>query len=278
MERSLVQKFAERFSLDPTRLLETLKATAFRQRDGSAPSNEQMAALLVVADQYGLNPFTREIFAFQSRDRGSIIPVVSVDGWVRIINGHPQFDGMSFQWADAMASPPGGMPCPEWCEVAIYRRDRSHPTVVREFLDEVYRPPGKGSGGYEVKGPWQSHTKRFLRHKTLIQGARLAFGFAGIHDEDEARRIVDAETVAVPVEAAAQPTPERQSALPGYPDEKFAEMLPRWVESIATGRLTADAVLAKVGTKYSLTAEQAERLRNAEGHAEWLADHAGEAA
>ncbi|WP_414836262.1 recombinase RecT, partial [Escherichia coli] len=40
-------------------------------------------------------------------------------------------------------------------------------------------------------GPWQSHPKRMLRHKAMIQCARLAFGFAGIYDKDEAERIVE---------------------------------------------------------------------------------------
>jgi hypothetical protein len=33
--------------------------------------------------------------------------------------------------------------------------------------------------------------KRMHRHKSLIQGARVAFGFAGIYDEDEAHRIIE---------------------------------------------------------------------------------------
>lgn len=66
----LIQRFAERFSVDPNKLFDTLKATAFKQRDGSAPTNEQMMALLVVADQYGLNPFTKEIFAFPDKQAG----------------------------------------------------------------------------------------------------------------------------------------------------------------------------------------------------------------
>ncbi|ENC7540331.1 phage recombination protein Bet, partial [Salmonella enterica subsp. enterica serovar Brandenburg] len=32
---------------------------------------------------------------------------------------------------------------------------------------------------------------RMLRHKAMIQCARLAFGFAGIYDKDEAERIVE---------------------------------------------------------------------------------------
>lgn len=185
---SLVARFADRFGVDKGKLLQTLKATAFRQRgDRTVITDEQMMALLVVAEQYKLNPFTKEIFAFD--DKGSIVPVVSVDGWARIINEHPALNGIEFRYADTSTKHARGKDCPDWCEVIIYRKDREHPTVVREYLDEVYQPPRGKDGGYD--GPWQSHTKRMLRHKTVIQGARLAFGFAGIYDEDEAQRIAN---------------------------------------------------------------------------------------
>jgi hypothetical protein len=41
-------------------------------------------------------------------------------------------------------------------------------------------------------GPWLSHPYRMLRHKSMIQCARLAFGFVGIYEQDEAERIMDA--------------------------------------------------------------------------------------
>lgn len=93
-------------------------------------------------------------------------------------------------------------------EVVIYRKDRSHPIVVREYLDEVYRPLGVYKDGNKMKpGPWQSHTKRMLRGKTLIQGGRLAFGFSGIYDDDEAARVVEAIDV-TPIQTEA---PERSA-------------------------------------------------------------------
>lgn len=202
---SLVTRFAERYHIEPSRLLDTLKATAFRQRGDQVVTNEQMAALLIVADQYKLNPFTKEIFAFN--DKGAIVPVVSVDGWSRIINEHPAFNGMEFHYSDEMVTMPGGKPCPAWCEVVIYRKDRDRPTIVREYLDEVYQEP---RGEKRIPGPWQTHTKRFLRHKTLIQGARLAFGFAGIYDEDEAGRIVDAQVIQPAQVVEPQQQPARQ--------------------------------------------------------------------
>lgn len=78
--------------------------------------------------------------------------------------------------------------CPEWIETLIYRKDRARPTKLREFLDEVYRGPFT-SKGRSMDGPWQTHTKRQLRHKSLIQCARIAFGFVGIYEPDEAERI-----------------------------------------------------------------------------------------
>lgn len=184
---SLIKKFSEQYHIEPDKMLTILKNTAFKQRGNTVVTNEQMAALLIVADRHGLSPFTKEIYAYD--DKGAIVPVVSVDGWARIINEHPQFNGVEFRYADEHQTPhDGGKLCPIWCEAIIYRKDRDMPTVVREYLDETYQGP---RGQNRVKGPWQSHTKRMLRHKTLIQCARIAFGFAGIYDEDEATRIID---------------------------------------------------------------------------------------
>lgn len=196
---TLTEKFAKRYSVDPRKLMSTLKATVFKQKAGSPEvTNEQMMALLVVADQYGLNPFTKEIYAFPDKKAG-IIPVVGVDGWSRIINSNSQFDGLEFNQSDNYVSYPDGesKPCPEWIECVIYRKDRRHAIKVREYLDEVYRPPfkGNGSGGsYKIDSPWQTHTKRFLRHKSMIQCARIAFGFVGLYDQDEAERIIESQS------------------------------------------------------------------------------------
>ena len=182
---------AKQFNIqgDPQELVQTLKATAFK---GNA-TDAQFNALMIVSTQYGLNPFTKEIYAFPDKQNG-IVPVVGVDGWSRIIHNHPQFDGIEFKYSEETTTPAGSnIKAHEWVECVIYRKDRSHPIVAREYLDEVYRPPFKGKFG-EVNGPWQSHTKRMHRHKAMIQTARLAFGFGGIYDEDEAQRIQAPET------------------------------------------------------------------------------------
>ena len=155
---------AERLDIEPKRMSEVLKATAFK----ACKNDEQFAALIIVANTYGLNPLLKELYAFPGKG-GEIVPIVSIDGWLRIVNDHPQMDGMSDAWADDGS----------WCEVTIYRKDRKHPTVHREYLEEVKR-------GSE---PWKQHPRRMLKWKTIIQTGRIAFGFGGIHDEDEGQAV-----------------------------------------------------------------------------------------
>lgn len=190
---SLVAKFAEKYTIEPAKLMSTLKATAFKQQGDREVSDEQMAALLIVADQYGLNPFTKEIYAFP--DKGGIVPVVGVDGWARIVNEHPQCDGFEFTYADEKIAF-SGKDVPEWMEVRIYRKDRQRPVIVREYFEEVVR---------KSMVPWQSHPNRMLRHKTFVQGARLAFGFAGVFDEDEGERITERDMGTAQVVDVPQP-------------------------------------------------------------------------
>lgn len=230
--QNLAVSLAKQFNIqgDPQELVQTLKATAFK---GNA-TDAQFNALMIVSTQYGLNPFTKEIYAFPDKQNG-IVPVVGVDGWSRIINNHPQFDGIEFKYSEETTTPAGSnTKAHEWVECVIYRKDRSHPIVAREYLDEVYRPPFKGKFG-EVNGPWQSHTKRMHRHKAMIQTARLAFGFGGIYDEDEAQRIQAPET---PKEVKADPELDSLIADGEAAANKGIEEYKKWFTDIgAVGRL-----------------------------------------
>ena len=128
--------------------------------------------LLLAAEVNGLSPTGREIFLVPSG--GVLEPatvVVGVDGWSRIINTHKQFAGMRFKESDELVD---GVP--SWTECTMYRWDRRVPTIVREYLVEV-----RG-----VSAGWITHPRRMLRHKAMVQCARLTFGLIGIYDADEA--------------------------------------------------------------------------------------------
>lgn len=135
---------------------------------------EQITAFLMVAKEYKLNPITKEIYAFPAKG-GGVQPIVSIDGWLKIINSHPDFDGMEFR--DTLDD--SGNLTAVTCR--IYRKDRTHPVEMTEYMDECKRNTD----------PWRQWPNRMLRHKATIQAARYAFGFSGIADPDEAERSAD---------------------------------------------------------------------------------------
>ncbi len=190
--KDLVARFAERYGFREDELLNTLAQTAFRQQNGSLPTREQLLSLLSVADQYQLNPFIRQLWGLPDR-KGGILPVISVDGWIKIMNSYPESDGMEFVYSDQMVRMDDDTKnCHEWVDCVVYRKDRSHPVRVREYLDELYRPaPVKN--GKKFPGPWQTCPKRMLRHKAQAQGIRLAYGLSGLFEPDEAERILETQ-------------------------------------------------------------------------------------
>ncbi|MDR2857257.1 MAG: recombinase RecT [Novosphingobium sp.] len=162
--RNALQAISERYGMSAGKLVDTLRATVF----SAARSEAEFNALVVVANEYKLNPLLKEIYAFPARGQG-IVPMVSVDGWIRIMNEHPDFDGIEFVYhADAQGEI-------EAIESIIHHKRRAHPIHTTEFMVECRRD----------SEPWKKSPRRMLRHRALMQGARIAFGFAGIYVEDD---------------------------------------------------------------------------------------------
>lgn len=169
----VIAGLAQHFGMDKQAFVATVKATVM---NGANVSNEQLAAFCLVAKEYKLNPFTKEIFAFPNR--GGIQPVVSVDGWAKLVNSHPAFDGMDF--VDVFD---GDKLVSVTCK--MYRKNHSHPITVTEYMSECRRDTDV----------WKKWPARMLRHKAMIQAARYAFGFAGIVEPDEAERMAEVTVI-----------------------------------------------------------------------------------
>lgn len=165
--RSVLASMASRFGMEPQPFEATLRATVVPKDC----SREQFAAFLLVAKEYGLNPLTKEIYAFPTRG-GGIQPIVGVDGWANLINSHPSCDG--FEFVDTLSEK--GELVSITCR--IFRKDRSHAVEATEYMAECKR----------ATDTWKQWPRRMLRHKALIQAARYAFGFSGIIDPDEWER------------------------------------------------------------------------------------------
>ena len=184
--RSLIADMANRFGIEPKTFEQTLRKTIL---PGNI-TNEQFAAFLLVAKKYNLDPVTKQIYAFPDQ-RGGIQPVVSIDGWMNLINSHPQFDGMEF---DDVFDESGNLVA---ITCKMYRKDRSRPTCVTEYMSECRRDTPT----------WKKWPARMLRHKATIQAARYAFGFAGIMDPDEYERMA---SVAAPAAQEVEQEPREK--------------------------------------------------------------------
>ena len=190
----IVDRMSVKYGLKKEKFYNALVRVIFKSDEASNISQEEVAAFLVVCEQYNLNPFLREIYPAVSRKQG-LLPVLGVDGWLKQMHASPSFDGVEVSFAENRITVtresegkngfgrPYTATAPEYCQVKIYLKGKSHPVVIQEFLDETFRPTDQ----------WVSKPCRMLRHKALIQGIRVAFGMSGVYDAEEANSIIDAE-------------------------------------------------------------------------------------
>lgn len=187
-------------------------------------SQLDLERLLLAAERAGIDPAGGDIYALprqwaqQGPSGGAAasappaVLVLSLDGWCRVINAHPQFDGMSFREGDASED---GLPA--YIECSIYRRDRRAVTRVREYMCEA----NTGNGA------WLTHPRRMLRHRSMVQCARLCFGLGGLLEHDEAAFAPGASGAEGRGQAAKEGV--RAGARPGLGAPMGAEGLREWL-------------------------------------------------
>lgn len=160
-----LESLAARLALDPQKLQDTLAKTAF----AACTSYEEFIVCVMVANEYELNPLTKEIYAFPKRG-GGVVPMVAYDGWVKIMNRHPQFDGIEY---DHIEDENGEIKA---VEGIIYRKDRTRPIKKMVYLDEFKMNTD----------PWKQKPRHMLDVRCTCQAVRLAFGItAGIEGVDD---------------------------------------------------------------------------------------------
>lgn len=184
---------AERCNVDAAKLHSTLKNTVFK-----GATDDELLALVVTANTYELNPLLKELYAFPKKG-GGITPMVGIDGWLKIANRQPNFDGMEVEVYGDGKTPTHATCC-------IHLKDRQHPVKITEYFEECKRNTE----------PWNQMPRRMLRNKAIIQSIRVAFGIGGIHDEDEVDDIAKREPRNVtpskpllrsaPIDPATRPT------------------------------------------------------------------------
>ena len=207
---SAIAIMAERMNLDPPKLTKALKDSVFKNA-----SDDELLALVVIANEHKLNPFTKEIYAFPSRG-GGIVPIISVDGWITIMNNHPKFDGI--RWDTAHDNDLN----PVHCACTIFVKGRSQPVMVTEFFNECK----------QNTEPWKKYPYRMLRWQAMKQAARVAFGLSNIASDYE----TEGGTELAPEPKDAKPVfenPEEVKAVELFEEDAppGAEMKPEEVEA-----------------------------------------------
>ena len=234
MNKSLVA-VANRLEIEPQQLHNVIMRTVMPSKQ--PVTEEQFTTFIAIANEYNLNPLTKEVYAFPGK-QGALQIVVSVDGWLRIINTHPQFNGMTFEDRFDDHGNLVSVTC------SIYKKDILHPIQVTEYMSECRRDTE----------PWRKWPARMLRHKSTIQAGRYAFGLSGIVDPDEAERYEEQSVIDM---GKAEQVEE---VLPEYPQEKFIANYSKWKPLVDSGKQTPDTLIDTITLKYALNDAQIEAI------------------
>lgn len=184
---SALESMALRLNVSTTSLQETLMQTAFK-----GCSKAEFVALVIVSNTYDLNPLLRQIYAFPKKG-GGIQAIVGYDGWIKIANDHPQFDGIEFEHIEDSA---GNLKA---VEGILYRKDRGHPTKKLVYLKEFKRNTE----------PWNNSPHHMLDVRCFCQTVRLGLGIPlGIEGEDN----IDADVGSVRSQPVILPSRDEPAA------------------------------------------------------------------
>ena len=180
-------KLAENVGTTPEEIKSVLSGMIIsaKAQHGAVATDAELTVVSGICAQYDLNPLTREAHAFVSGGKLSV--VIGIDGWLKICNRQPTFNGLEYEYE---------FDGKELISVTtkIHVKGRDYPTCVTEWMDECY----------QSKSPaWQKFKKRMLRNKSTGQCVRVAFGITEVIDDDEKARVIDNS----PVERDITPQP-----------------------------------------------------------------------
>lgn len=179
---SVLHRMAQQYHMDPTTFHKVVMQTVMPTPNVTP---ERVAAFMLVASKYELDPFTKQIYAFEGKG-GGVVPIVGIDGWMSIANREPHFDGLDFEQDMGENGVLKSITC------ILHHKNRAHPIRVTEYMNECRRNTP----------PWNQSPNRMLRHRATAQAIRYAFGIGGLALPDEY------EQGEYSVENEVQPMPE----------------------------------------------------------------------
>lgn len=136
-----------------------------RQTVAKGATDAQLRMFLEVCRSTGLDPFLKEIYFVAEK---SII-MASRDGYLRVANEHPQFDGMETRVERDERNVPIKATCSVW------RKDRSHAITCEAFYSE-----------YRKSGPvWSQYPSAMISKVAEVLALKRSFAINGVVTEEE---------------------------------------------------------------------------------------------
>lgn len=107
-------------------MLNTLRNTV-----ASGLTDAEFALFAEIVKSTGLNPVTKEVWAIKAGGRLQVM--TGINGFLRIANSHPMFDGMEveFEWDNKQLVS---------ATAKVYRKDRRFPAVATAYMNEYGKP------------------------------------------------------------------------------------------------------------------------------------------
>ncbi len=115
------------------------------------------------------------------------------------------------------------------------------------------------------KDNWKNYPRAMLRARCIAEGVRAvypaALGGMMVSEEAQDAGPMDRQDV-IDGEATVVAQPAARPELPAYPADEFARNLPKWWSLIASGKKSADELIAMLQSKATFTAEQLDQIRS----------------
>lgn len=157
----LVPNKADRASqYDDPELVATIKATVCK-----GATDMQLRMFLEVCKRTGLDPFLREIWFVAQTG----VIMAARDGYLRVANEHPQFDGMETRVERDEKNIPIKATCTVW------RKDRAHPTICEAFYNEYVKS----------SQVWQQYKSAMIGKIAEVLALKRTFAINGVVTEEE---------------------------------------------------------------------------------------------
>lgn len=167
---------------------------AIKQTVAKGASDAQLRMFLEVCKRTGLDPFLKEVWYVPEKG----IVMAARDGYLRVANESPEFDGMETR----VVRTENGIPIKAIC--TVWRKDRNHPIVCEAFYNE-----------YAKSSPvWKQYPSAMISKVAEVLALKRSFAINGVVTEEE----IGYDAPRGSVEPAPKHTPAQQQVI----DSKLA--------------------------------------------------------